>query len=74
MTPFYDIAVVGGGIVGISFAMQAAAAFAGSRVIVLEKKSKLALHQTGRNSGVIHSGVYYKAGPLKARLCVAGAR
>src|ERR1700681_1223487 len=74
MTPFYDIAVVGGGIVGMSFAMQAAAAFPGSRVIALEKESKFALHQTGRNSGVIHSGVYYKAGSLKARLCVAGAR
>jgi L-2-hydroxyglutarate oxidase len=74
MTPLYDIAVVGGGIVGMSFAMQAAASFPGSRLIVLEKEPKLALHQTGRNSGVIHSGVYYKAGSLKARLCVAGAR
>jgi L-2-hydroxyglutarate oxidase len=74
MTPLYDIAVVGGGIVGMSFAMQAAVAFPGSRLIVLEKERKLCLHQTGRNSGVIHSGVYYKAGSLKARLCVAGAR
>jgi len=70
----YDIAVVGGGIVGMSFAMQAGSAFPQKRIVVLEKENKLARHQTGHNSGVIHSGVYYKAGSLKARLCVAGAR
>ncbi len=74
MTLPYDIAVIGGGIVGLSFAMQAAEAFPGARLIVLEKEDGLARHQTGHNSGVIHSGVYYKAGSLKARLCVAGAR
>ncbi len=58
----------------MSFAMQAAEAFPGARLIVLEKEDGLARHQTGHNSGVIHSGVYYKAGSLKARLCVAGAR
>ena len=70
----YDIAVIGGGIVGLSFAMQATAAFPRARVLVLEKEDGLARHQTGHNSGVIHSGVYYKAGSLKSRLCVAGAR
>jgi len=70
----YDIAVVGGGIVGLSFAMQAAEAFPQARILVLEKEDGLARHQTGHNSGVIHSGVYYKAGSLKAGLCVAGAR
>lgn len=70
----YDIAVVGGGIVGLSFAMQATERFPGLRVVVLEKEAGVARHQTGHNSGVIHSGVYYKAGSLKARLCVAGAR
>ena len=70
----YDIAVIGGGIVGLSFAMQAAAAFPSAHIVVLEKEDGLARHQTGHNSGVIHSGVYYKAGSLKARLCVAGAR
>ena len=75
MTPStYDIAVIGGGIVGMSFAMQAAEAFPQARLVVLEKEDGLARHQTGHNSGVIHSGVYYKAGSLKARLCVAGAR
>jgi len=58
----------------MSFAMQATAAFPGTRLVVLEKEDGLARHQTGHNSGVIHSGVYYKAGSLKARLCVAGAR
>jgi L-2-hydroxyglutarate oxidase LhgO len=70
----YDIAVIGGGIVGLSFAMQVSEQFPRVRVLVLEKEAGLARHQTGHNSGVIHSGVYYKAGSLKARLCVAGAR
>jgi L-2-hydroxyglutarate oxidase LhgO len=70
----YDIAVVGGGIVGLSLAMQATQQFPGLRLLVLEKEQGVARHQTGHNSGVIHSGVYYKAGSLKARLCVAGAR
>src|SRR5258708_10383040 len=70
----YDIAVIGGGIVGLSFAMQATEKFPRLRVVVLEKEAGVARHQTGHNSGVIHSGVYYKAGSLKARLCVVGAR
>ena len=74
MNSAYDIAVIGGGIVGMSFAMQAAEASPQTRIVVLEKENGLAQHQTGHNSGVIHSGVYYKAGSLKARLCVAGAR
>lgn len=70
----HDILVIGGGIVGMSFAMQATEAFPRARLLVLEKEDGLARHQTGHNSGVIHSGVYYKTGSLKARLCVAGAR
>ena len=70
----YDIAVIGGGIVGLSVAMQASGQFPGLRVLVLEKENGVAQHQTGHNSGVIHSGVYYKPGSLKARLCVEGAR
>src|SRR6266576_2768394 len=70
----YDIAVIGGGIVGLSFAMQACEQFPGLRVLILEKENDVAQHQTGHNSGVNHSGVYYKPGSLKARLCVEGAR
>src|ERR1700682_4172123 len=70
----YDIAMIGGGIVGLSFAMQATEKFPRLRVVVLEKEAGVARHQSGHNSGVIHSGVYYKSGSLKARLCVAGAR
>src|ERR1017187_10972452 len=70
----YDIAVIGGGIVGLSFAMQVGERFPRLRVLVLEKEAGVARHQTGHNSGVIHSGVYYKPGSLKARLCFAGAQ
>jgi L-2-hydroxyglutarate oxidase LhgO len=70
----HDIAVIGGGIVGLSFAMQASEQFPHVRLLILEKESGVAQHQTGHNSGVIHSGVYYKPGSLKARLCVEGAR
>jgi L-2-hydroxyglutarate oxidase len=70
----YDIAVIGGGIVGLSLAMQVTEKFPRLRVVILEKEAGVARHQTGHNSGVMHSGVYYKEGSLKARLCVAGAR
>lgn len=68
----YDCAVIGGGIVGLASAMCIAGRQPGSRVIVLEKESGIALHQTGRNSGVIHSGIYYKPGSLKARFARQG--
>ena len=67
----FEVAVIGGGIVGLSTAYRLAQDGVGP-VVVLEKESELASHQTGRNSGVIHSGVYYKPGSLKARNCVAG--
>jgi L-2-hydroxyglutarate oxidase len=70
----YDFAVVGGGIVGLATADALGRRRPGARVVVLEKEPAVARHQTGRNSGVIHSGLYYKPGSLKARLCVAGAR
>jgi (S)-2-hydroxyglutarate dehydrogenase len=68
-----DIAVVGAGIVGLAVARAFSLRHPGLRIVVLEKETGIATHQTGRNSGVIHSGVYYKAGSLKARLCVEGA-
>lgn len=68
----FDLAVVGGGIVGLATAWQFARRHPGSRVLVLEKENALASHQTGRNSGVIHSGIYYKPGSRKAKLCRSG--
>ena len=67
----YDVAIVGGGIVGLATAM-ALTADPGLRVVVIEAEAELASHQTGRNSGVIHSGLYYKPGSLKAQNCVEG--
>jgi (S)-2-hydroxyglutarate dehydrogenase len=66
--------VIGGGIVGLATAYQLSHDRPGSEITVVEKESRLALHQTGHNSGVIHAGVYYRPGSLKARLCVAGSR
>ncbi len=67
----YDVAVIGGGIVGLSSAL-ALACRSGLRIAVLEAEPRVATHQTGHNSGVIHSGLYYKPGSLKARNCVRG--
>jgi L-2-hydroxyglutarate oxidase len=69
----YDYAVVGGGIVGISTAWSLLQSEPGCKVVVLDKEDDVARHQTGRNSGVIHAGVYYAPGSLKARLCKEGA-
>jgi L-2-hydroxyglutarate oxidase len=68
----FDVAVIGGGIVGLSTAMQLTERYPGISVAVLEKEPELASHQTGRNSGVIHAGVYYAPGSLKARFCREG--
>ncbi|MBA3450078.1 MAG: L-2-hydroxyglutarate oxidase [Chloroflexia bacterium] len=68
----FDLAVIGGGIVGLATAMQMTERFPGMTVAVLEKEPALARHQTGRNSGVIHAGVYYQPGSLKAQFCREG--
>ncbi|WP_234386494.1 L-2-hydroxyglutarate oxidase [Streptomyces sp. ERV7] len=68
-----DVLVIGGGIVGLSTAYALVQASPGTRVTVLEKEDGPARHQTGRNSGVIHSGIYYRPGSLKARFGVRGA-
>lgn len=70
----YDVAIVGGGIVGLATAYQLAHQHPDRRVVVLEKEDCLAAHQTGRNSGVIHSGVYYRPGSLRAENCREGKR
>jgi (S)-2-hydroxyglutarate dehydrogenase len=69
----FDLAIIGGGIVGLSVAMEMTSRLPQLRLVVLEKEPRLAQHQTGHNSGVIHSGVYYKPGSMKARMCVTGA-
>ena len=69
-----DIVVIGGGIVGLATAVALGESYPRARLTIVDKEPRLASHQTGHNSGVIHSGVYYKPGSLKARLCVEGAR
>ena len=69
----FDLVIVGGGIVGLATALQSLRMRPGIRLAVVEKEDAVARHQSGHNSGVIHSGIYYKPGSLKARNCVAGA-
>jgi L-2-hydroxyglutarate oxidase len=69
-----DLAVVGGGIVGLAVARELAQRSPGDSICVFEREAEIGEHQTGHNSGVIHAGVYYVPGSLKARLCVEGAR
>ncbi len=69
-----DVCVVGGGIVGVSAARELQRRHPDTTVVVLERERELASHQSGHSSGVIHAGIYYKPGSLKARLCVEGAR
>ena len=68
----HAIAIVGGGIVGLAAAWQAQRRFPGDRILLIEKERQLATHQTARNSGVLHSGIYYKPGSLKAINCRSG--
>jgi hypothetical protein len=68
----YDLIVVGAGIVGLSTAREMMLRFRGLKVAVLDKESAVGFHQTGHNSGVVHAGIYYPVGSLKAKLCVEG--
>lgn len=68
----YDFIIIGGGILGLSVAMQLIQKHKNLKIALLEKENELALHQTGHNSGVIHAGVYYAPNSLKARFCVEG--
>jgi (S)-2-hydroxyglutarate dehydrogenase len=70
----FDVAVVGAGIVGLATARELLNRRPGLRLAIIDKEHRIGAHQTGHNSGVIHSGIYYAPGSLKARLCVAGAR
>jgi 2-hydroxyglutarate dehydrogenase len=69
-----DLIVVGAGILGLAVAREWLNRHPDLRVLVLEKEARIAAHQTGHNSGVIHAGIYYAPGSLKARLCTAGRR
>jgi (S)-2-hydroxyglutarate dehydrogenase len=69
-----DIVIIGGGIVGLAVALEITKRFPHLRLVLLEKEDRVGQHQSSHNSGVIHSGVYYQPGSLKARLCVEGAR
>jgi (S)-2-hydroxyglutarate dehydrogenase len=68
-----DVAVVGGGILGLAVARELRLRHPDARIAVLEREDRIATHQTGHNSGVIHAGIYYAPGSLKAKLCVEGA-
>ena len=70
----FDIAVIGGGIVGLASAYKIQKEYPKIRLVVLEKEDQLAKHQTGRNSGVIHSGLYYRPGSYRAKNCVNGRK
>jgi L-2-hydroxyglutarate oxidase LhgO len=70
----YDVVVVGAGIIGLASARELLLRKPGLRLALVDKEPRVGAHQTGHNSGVIHSGIYYAPGSLKARLCVAGAR
>lgn len=74
MASRYDIAIVGGGIVGLATAYRLLQEAPDARLVLLEKERELAMHQTGRNSGVVHAGIYYPPGSLKARLATSGRR
>jgi L-2-hydroxyglutarate oxidase len=69
----YNVIIIGGGVVGLGVALEVTRRFPHLRLLLLEKEDRVARHQSGHNSGVIHSGLYYKPGSLKARLCVTGA-
>ena len=70
----YDIAIVGGGIVGLASAYKLQKSYPNLSIIVFEKEDILAAHQSGRNSGVIHSGLYYRPGSYRAKNCVNGRK
>jgi L-2-hydroxyglutarate oxidase LhgO len=69
----YNAIIIGGGVVGLGVGLEITRRFPHLRLLLLEKEDRVARHQSGHNSGVIHSGIYYKPGSMKARLCVTGA-
>ena len=74
LTDSHDVVIIGGGIVGLSIAHQLLERDITHSICVIDKEPKLGLHSSGRNSGVLHAGLYYKPGSTKARVCVSGAK
>jgi L-2-hydroxyglutarate oxidase len=74
VTERFDFAIIGGGIVGLSCAYKLQVEYPHLKIAVFEKEEQLASHQTGRNSGVIHSGLYYRPGSFRAKNCVNGRK
>lgn len=74
MTRQFDVSIVGGGIIGLATGLKITQRLPGVRLAIVEKEDRLASHQTGHNSGVIHSGIYYRPGSLKAQTCVRGSQ
>ena len=70
----FDYIIIGGGIVGVSTAWQLQLQYPQKRIAIIEKETQFACHQTGHNSGVIHAGVYYQPGSLKAKFCKEGVQ
>ena len=68
-----EIIIIGGGIVGLTIAYQVIKRGISKNIIILEKENNLGLHTSGRNSGVLHAGIYYKPGSLKSKVCIEGA-
>ena len=73
MTQHFDLTIIGGGIIGLATALEITHRLPQVQLLIVEKEDQLAAHQTGHNSGVIHSGLYYKPGSLKAQTCVRGS-
>src|SRR5512142_3249429 len=74
MTPQYDLTIIGAGIVGLATGLKFLEAHPRAKALVLDKEADIARHQTGHNSGVIHSGLYYRPGSVKAASCVNGRK
>jgi L-2-hydroxyglutarate oxidase len=74
LKPDFDLAIIGGGIVGLATGLAISERAPGMSIVVLEKEQGVARHQTGHNSGVVHSGIYYRPGSLRATLCVEGVK
>ena len=70
----YDIAIIGGGMVGLSLAYQLKNKYSDASIIIIEKESEVGLHSSGRNSGILHAGIYYKPNSLKAKVSIEGAK